>query len=250
VVAAAADNSRSRTWFGDKRVEDECHKACAAAAAHLGRILESSPKTHEERLTGFFLSKLQTELQQWGQSSQGWATKTFGRNSRISCTFEDVAATGPERMWGADVGFYLSVRADGVLRAERAFLAQVKKSRVSASGRELAWSIDTIQRDVLISQSAWSVFFLYGCHRTGTSVQVAPAYALRDVMVASNSKSRVGAGRAVGIARPFSAFFVYDFLAAWWGDVDGRALDICRGRTDDFGVRALFSIAIDLGTVG
>lgn len=249
-VAVPPDDNKSRTWLGDQHVEIKCHEACAAAATHLDRIFESSPKTHEERLTGFFLSKLQVELQHWSESVQDWAAKTFGRNSRIRCTYEDVAASGPEKAWGADVGFYLSVRADGVLRAERAFLAQVKKARVSASGHELAWRIDTIQRDVLIGQSAWSVFLLYGCYRTGTSVRVAPAYALRDVMAASDTTSRIRASKAVGIARPFSEFFVYDFLAAWWGDVDGRALDICRGRTDDFGVRALFSVEIDLGTVG
>jgi hypothetical protein len=29
-------------------------------------------------------------------------------------------------------------------------------------------------------------------------------------------------------------FFTYEFLADWWGDCDGRVLDIVRGRVEDF----------------
>jgi hypothetical protein len=174
----------------------------------------------------------------------------LGRYSHVHCSHEDVAANGPEKVWGADIGFYLSVRANGVLTAERAFLAQAKKASVSAQGRELSWTIDRVQRDILIGQSLWSVYFLYGCHKTGNRIRVVPASAVRDMMAGASAKTRISASNVVMIARLFGDFFTYDFLADWWGDCDGRALDIVRGRSEDFAVRALFSIDVNLGAAG
>ncbi len=201
-------------------------------------------------MTGMFLVKLQTELQHWATGVEAWAARKFGRYSRVHCSHEDFAANGPEKVWGADIGFYLSARANGVVTAERAFLAQAKKARVSAHGNELSWTIDRVQRDLLIGQSSWSVYFLYGCYKTGNGVRVVPASTVRDVMAGASTKSQISAANAVSITRPFAEFFTYDFLADWWGDCDGRALDIVRGRVEDFPVRALFSINVDLGVAG
>jgi hypothetical protein len=81
-------------------------------------------------------------------------------------------------------------------------------------------------------------------------VRIAPAFAVRDVMAGTAIKSQISAANAVNISRPFAEFFTYEFLADWWGDCDGRALDIVRGRVEDFPVRALFSIDVNLGMVG
>jgi hypothetical protein len=241
---------KGRTWLNDENVEKQFHDACARATEYLGRIFESSPASHEERLTGMFLAKLQAELQQWGRGVEAWAATTFGRNSCVQCIYEDVAANGPEKVWGADVGFYLRIRANGLLSAERAFLMQAKKARLSANRREVSWSIDRLQRDVLIGQSSWSLFFLYGCHQTGTDVRVAPSLMVRDLMNGAKARSQVSAGNTLPSTCSFAEFFTYDFLASWWGDRDGRALDVVRGRVEDFPLRALFSIDINLGMVG
>jgi hypothetical protein len=140
-LVAPADGRAARTWWGDAAIEKTCHDACGRSASYLGRVFESSPKSHEERLTGMFLVKLQTEMQHWAKAVEIWAAKRFGRHSSVHCSYEDVAAYGPEKVWGADIGFYLRVRANGVLTAERAFLAQAKKASVSAQGKELAWTI-------------------------------------------------------------------------------------------------------------
>lgn len=250
-----AFDSGARTWIGDLEMEGRIHHALSVANVEFARIYETNPGTHEERLTGFFLARLQQHMAALEKDLQRWAEKRFRGYTSLTCQLEDVAASGPEKAWGADIGIHLVLRIRDTLVAERGILVQAKKAVLKGRGRaagvtEMAWAIDRAQRDILIGKSAFSLYFLYGLHSTGIDVQTIPATAVRDVMEGTQVRSRVSARVALSVSRSFPDLFLYDFIANWWGDEEASVLEVVQGRDDTFGVRRLFRVVVSLGSAG
>jgi hypothetical protein len=250
-----APDGSARTWIGDLGMERRIHDALLHANEEFTRLYEANPSTHEERLTGFFLARLQQNMTALEEDLHCWAKQRFGGYSSLSCQLEDVAASGPEKVWGADIGFHLVLRIRDTLQAERGILVQAKKAALKEEAspdgyRELAWPIDRAQRDILIGKSAYSLYFLYGLHSTGVGVQTIPASAVRDIMEGTQMKSRLSARVALSSSRSFPDLFLYDFIGNWWGDEETSVLEVVRGLDDAFGVRRLFRVVVSLGSVG
>jgi hypothetical protein len=238
-----ADNGR--TWIRDKSIEELLLSACGVAEARLAGAYEASPSSHEERLTGTFLTALENEFNMISPQMEQWAIATFGGPATFRCGHVDVASRGPEKLWGADVGFYVHVNIKDQIRFERSVLVQVKKA--DSKGTR-SWFIERRQLDVLLGRSPQSVYILYGTRDTST-VLVIPALTIVDIMKGMGKKARLPQ-RARGAGRPFRDFFTFDLIGDWWGDREGPALEVVKNGVEDFGVRWIFTLTLRVGFAG
>jgi hypothetical protein len=234
----SSNDAGFRTWIADESIERLIASACNAAERELSHHYDASPHSHEERLTGVFLSSLERELQSISPFIQRWAEATFGQQVILTCGYEDVAARGPEKVWGADVGFYVEGNIPGTISFQRAVLAQVKKALPET---KQTWAIEPLQRDLLLKRSPFSIYLLYGSSDVG--VAVLPAATVHNIMVGAKILTRIHREDCAG-DRPFHEFFVNELIGDWWGDRDGPVFDLRNDALTDFAVRWLFTVTI------
>lgn len=234
-----------KTWICDSFTEKEIEKVLVKVEEKVAKEFESSPHTKEEFITGIFINELKNQFSTLEVQLTSALNKKFGRNLFVKFSHEDVAATGPEKIWGADVGFYLKIDIPNYLNAERGVLVQIKKASLNIHGdSESRWDIDLLQLLVLMQRSVFSVYFLFGLYKTRRFIRVLPASYVYDIC---NSfypiKRSIPATNLNGMSRKFSDFFLKDFLGNWWGDSDCRVIEVINGN-DLYGVRNIIKIEI------
>lgn len=234
------------TWICDNQTEEIIKNALCEIEENLAMIFQSSPNTHEERITGFFIKELQNYFSTFEEQLTTLFKKRFDKDVFVTCTYEDIAANGPEKIWGADIGFYLKIDIPDYLIAERGILVQVKKAILnSKNDAESRWDIDFKQLLVLINNSHFSVYFFIGLSDSELFIRVLPASYVWDISNSYNPPKRSIPARNIDCMSPkFSDFFLKDFLGNWWGDQTRGVIDVIKGNNDIYGVKKIIKIEI------
>lgn len=233
----------TKTWINNQNVEDKIYDILNKTELEIGKEFETTPSTHEEQITGSFTKELIKNFETIETILDTWARKKFRKKTEVHCKHEKVAAIGPEKKWGADIGFYLNIKIDGKIHSERGFLVQAKKAELNKKRAQTSWKIDQLQLFTILKRSPFSTYFFYGLHSTKTNIKVMPAELVFDVVKVKNRKS-IPYSCVNSFSRNFSDFFLYDFIGNWWGDKDPCLLNIVKGSNDRFPVKDIFKIEI------
>lgn len=227
-------------WINDQKIKQILHHVLDDVENRSLSRYKRNPHTHEERLTGNFLSHLEHGFESFEPELKTWAEDRFKGSCNITIDYEDVAAKKLEKIWGADIGFHLLIEINDFIYSERGLLVQVKKPKLNEKEEETSIPIDRDQLDILTLRSPFALYLFYG----KDGLRVLPASSVKDILNSTRRKSIRSDN--LSLSRRFPDFFLHDFIANWWGDTNENVLNIIRGSGSVVGVKKLFKIKLSI----
>lgn len=236
--AAAITHGNAQTWIDDPRVERIISGAIMKAEQRFCIEYPSAWGHEEERLVSRLLFYLEEELRTAEDKLKDLTVHGMGSPIKISLRYrettkhEEGQRTSTTAAHDVDVAFLLHAEEDGVVKADRACLLQVKK--LSRVGREGPWEsmlrIDSEQLDSLLQLSA-STFYLFlvpGFDQE--ECWVMPAHLVRSMLTAGMKGSALQRSSAHRAHRSLSHWLTYDVIGLWMGDESKETRDRAEGN--------------------
>jgi len=241
----------AKTWICSNAIENTLHEAFCQADIEFSTYLEQEVMSHEERLTGSFVtilcrkgSEVQKLVREWGNNLNigPWY---------VSMRYRDVTPKKGEKTLGADMAFLLSVNIRDKMHNKKAILVQSKKinAQMGNSGIQFlaSWPVKDTQARKLSSKTPFGYYFLYGPNFDNTRTRVISCNSVLGLLSASNRAASIPLAQTMSTSRSLADFLLYDFIGCWVGDETDEIIQIAEGEHPKIGVRYIIDISISHG---
>lgn len=241
----------TRIWICSNAIEDTLHEAFSQADVEFSTYLEQEIMSHEERLTGSFVTTLCKKVGEVRELIKEWGNKLKVGPWYISMRYRDVTPKRGEKTLGADMAFLLSVYIRNRMRRRKAILVQSKKIRAQMNNSGIrflpSWPIKYAQAKDLSGKTPFGYYFLYGPNFDNTRTRVISCKSVLGLLSACNRAASIPLGQTISTSRSLADFLLYDFIGCWVGDETKEIIKIAEGEHPEIGVRYIINISISHG---